>query len=433
MGEDIAIRVEHLSKSFRIAQRRRRTGFATYTRFSEELTDWVKKPLRHARSLFSGQNPSATATHEDFCAIDDVSFDVRQGEVIGIVGRNGAGKSTLLKILSRISEPTLGRIEINGRVASLLEVGTGFHPELTGRENIFLNGAILGMNKAEIRRRFDEIVAFAEVERFVDTPVKRYSSGMYLRLAFAVAAHLEPEILIVDEVLAVGDLSFQNKCLSKLQDVSGSGRTVLFVSHNMTAIHRLCSRCLLLHQGRIIENGPTNQVIQTYVSLGLVERPEYIHNPDPTRPAVLRRIAMQGAGGVVTNSFRYDQGFGVEIEYEINQAVTECSVWVGVRTAEGASAFDTADTDTTPTLLLRREPGFYRATVDLPPNWLNAGSYYLVVGIVLYRNSVDRVEFGAFTVSDIGTPEKGRQGILQPFLPWQTSPANIRLKAEGRT
>jgi len=215
-------------------------------------------------------------TAEEFWAIRGINFEIRRGEVVGIIGRNGAGKSTLLKILSRITEPTEGRVEIRGRVASLLEVGTGFHPDLTGRENVFLNGAVLGMSRAEIRRKFDEIVAFADVERFIDTPVKRYSSGMYVRLAFAVAAHLEPEILIVDEVLAVGDAEFQRKCLGKMHDVAGLGRTVLFVSHNMAAVEQLCSYAVLLVSGRIESSGQVRSVISEYLAGSGAEVLEHI-------------------------------------------------------------------------------------------------------------------------------------------------------------
>jgi len=216
--------------------------------------------------IFHPRSAGRRTSSEEFWALRDLSFEVNRGEVVGIIGRNGAGKSTLLKILSRITEPTTGRITLEGRVASLLEVGTGFHPELTGRENIFLNGAILGMSRAEIRKKFDEIVAFAEIERFLDTPVKRYSSGMYVRLAFAVAAHLDPEILIVDEVLAVGDAEFQKKCLGKMQNVAqGEGRTVLFVSHQMAAVQNLCRRCIHLREGRLAEDGPAGQVIETYL------------------------------------------------------------------------------------------------------------------------------------------------------------------------
>jgi len=239
-GTATTLRVEGIGKRYRIGR---------------------QKPLGVLRGTL-------TAAVEPFWALQDVSFAVARGEVVGIVGRNGAGKSTLLKILARVTAPTVGHAEISGRVGSLLEVGTGFHPELTGRENIFLNGAILGMKRAEIRRKFDEIVTFAEVERFLDTPVKRYSSGMYMRLAFAVAAHLEPEILIVDEVLAVGDAAFQQKCLGKMGDVARHGRTILFVSHNMNAIQRLCNRCLLLEAGRLIADGDTPDVVARYLAAG---------------------------------------------------------------------------------------------------------------------------------------------------------------------
>jgi lipopolysaccharide transport system ATP-binding protein len=251
---DLAIRVEHLSKEYVIG-----TGRYRHHTLRDQLTDGLTALFR--------PNGRPRPHKETIWALKDVSFEVRKGEVVGVIGRNGAGKSTLLKILSRITEPTSGYARIDGRVGSLLEVGTGFHPELTGRENIYLNGAILGMKKAEIDHKFEEIVAFAETEKFLDTPVKHYSSGMYVRLAFAVAAHLEPEILIVDEVLAVGDTQFQKKCLGKIQDVStGQGRTVLFVSHNMDAIRRLCSRCLLLEDGQLLAYGNTASIVAQYLS-----------------------------------------------------------------------------------------------------------------------------------------------------------------------
>lgn len=258
--EPDVIRCEGLGKRYLI---RHQAGQASYRRFSEDLTAALARPFRR-RPAGSGE---AGQTKEWFWALRDVGFGVKRGEAIGIIGRNGAGKSTLLKVLSRITEPTEGRVRIRGRVASLLEVGTGFHPELTGRENIFLNGTILGMTRREIQGKFDEIVAFAEIEKFLDTPVKRYSSGMYVRLAFAVAAHLEPEILIVDEVLAVGDVQFQKKCLGKMQDVSrAGGRTVLFVSHNMSAIQTLCGRAMLLEGGRVAAVGETDEVVQGYLA-----------------------------------------------------------------------------------------------------------------------------------------------------------------------
>lgn len=262
MSADTVIRVERLSKRYLIGHERAGHGSET---FREMIMANLRRLGRGARDMAQGRQMVTGDDFEAFDALRDVSFDVSRGEVLGVIGRNGAGKSTLLKILSRITEPSSGRVTIRGRVASLLEVGTGFHAELTGRENIFLNGAILGMSRAEIRRKFDEIVAFADVERFLDTPVKRYSSGMYVRLAFAVAAHLEPEILIIDEVLAVGDAEFQRKCLGKMHDVAGSGRTVLFVSHNMGAVESLCTRCILLADGKAVASGQTSEVVQDYL------------------------------------------------------------------------------------------------------------------------------------------------------------------------
>jgi lipopolysaccharide transport system ATP-binding protein len=263
MTDNVVIRVEGLSKSYQIShQAQQGQG---YRRLSEDLVSWASWPLRKVKGFLNHQD-LGKPTVEEFWALKDVSFEVKRGEVIGIIGRNGAGKSTLLKILSRIVEPTRGRVEIDGRVASLLEVGTGFHPELTGRENIYLNGAILGMSRAEIKSKFDEIVDFAEVEKFLDTPVKRYSSGMYVRLAFAVAAHLEPEILLVDEVLAVGDAAFQKKCLGKMGDVANEGRTVLFVSHNMPAVQQICQMGIVLNEGGLNYYGAIDAAVGRYLN-----------------------------------------------------------------------------------------------------------------------------------------------------------------------
>src|SRR5882724_2935090 len=260
--DDVAIRCEGLGKLYCIGERER------YRALRDTLTEALYAPVRRLHSLVRGSNNGAAAERDiTFWALRDVSFEVRYGEVVGIIGRNGAGKSTLLKILSRITKPTEGRAWIKGRVGSLLEVGTGFHPELTGRENIYLNGSILGMRKAEIDRKFDEIIAFAEIEQFLDTPVKRYSSGMYLRLAFSVAAHFEPEILILDEVLAVGDIAFQQKCLKKMKEVSSAGRTVFFVSHDLGAIQQLCGRAFLIEAGRLYDEGKTKSVIASYLKL----------------------------------------------------------------------------------------------------------------------------------------------------------------------
>lgn len=260
---DVAIRVEGLGKSYLIGHEAQRER---YTALRDVMASGARRLAASVRDRLAMRPVASGQTTEEFWALKDVNFEIRHGEVVGIIGRNGAGKSTLLKILSRITEPSEGRVTIDGRVASLLEVGTGFHPELTGRENIYLNGAILGMTRAEIRRKFDEIVDFAEVERFLDTPVKRYSSGMYVRLAFAVAAHLEPEILVVDEVLAVGDAEFQKKCLGKMQNVAGHGRTVLFVSHNMAAVKSLCNKALYLSQGALAFSGETMAVLNRYTA-----------------------------------------------------------------------------------------------------------------------------------------------------------------------
>ncbi|HEY0084154.1 MAG TPA: polysaccharide ABC transporter ATP-binding protein, partial [Pyrinomonadaceae bacterium] len=303
------IKVEGLGKRYRIGAQQ-----SPYGSLRETLAGAVRAPLR----LLQRASSDAQST---FWAVKDVSFEVQPGEVVGIIGRNGAGKSTLLKLLSRITEPTTGRIELYGRVGSLLEVGTGFHPELSGRENIYLNGAILGMSRTEIARKFDEIVAFAEVERFIDTPVKHYSSGMYLRLAFAVAAHLEPEILIVDEVLAVGDSAFQKKCLNKMQDVGQEGRTVIFVSHNMPAVTRLCPRAIMLGQGQILADGPTPKVIHMYLDSGLGmaaarEWPESSNAPgdDFVR---LRAVRVRDGQGEVSETMEIRQPVTIEIEYEV--------------------------------------------------------------------------------------------------------------------
>ena len=274
MGDDVVISVENLGKKYRIQHQLQRQG---YIALRDVIAHKMTAPFRWLRDRKRTSNllrsTSTGASQEDFWALREISFEVKQGEVVGIIGRNGAGKSTLLKILSRITAPTEGRVRIKDRVASLLEVGTGFHPELTGRENIFLNGAILGMNRVEIKAKFDEIVAFAEVEKFLDTPVKRYSSGMYVRLAFAVAAHLEPEILIVDEVLAVGDTEFQKKCLGKMKDVASGGRTVLFVSHNLDAVAKLCPNALMLRSGQLNSSGSTQQVITEYLRQSRESRP----------------------------------------------------------------------------------------------------------------------------------------------------------------
>ena len=289
MSAEIAIRAQGLGKKYAIGHNAgHRSGYS----LREVMSQSMRGMAASFRDKVTGRRSVADQTAEEFWAIRGIDFEVGRGEVVGIIGRNGAGKSTLLKILSRITEPSEGRVEIHGRVASLLEVGTGFHPDLTGRENVFLNGAVLGMSRAEIRRNFDEIVAFADVERFIDTPVKRYSSGMYVRLAFAVAAHLEPEILIVDEVLAVGDAEFQRKCLGKMHDVAGLGRTVLFVSHNMAVVEQLCTRVAYLDRGRMLADGPVSEIVTRYFSQIGTEVLEHVPESDPARDAEFAWVAL---------------------------------------------------------------------------------------------------------------------------------------------
>jgi ABC-type polysaccharide/polyol phosphate transport system ATPase subunit len=291
---DVAIRVEDLGKKYHIGGKEK-----SYTRIGDKAIDMISSPFRRMKRLLTGQSMSAADLDQIFWALNKVSFEIKQGEIVGVIGHNGAGKSTLLKILSRITEPTTGYADVFGRVGSLLEVGTGFHPELTGRENVFLNGSILGMRKAEINRKFDEIVDFAEIEQFIDTPVKHYSSGMYVRLAFSVAAHLDPEILLIDEVLAVGDVAFQKKSLGKMEDVSQQGRTVIFVSHNMNALQRLCPNSILLNHGRLIIQASTNEVVEQYLSTSSTT------STKPNAPIDLRNQKRDGTKKVQFESLVY--------------------------------------------------------------------------------------------------------------------------------
>lgn len=333
MGNPI-INVEGLGKKYFLIHQRREP----YTALRDVISEKAKGLGRRLVRPFSGTpSPFSDTGIEEFWALRDVSFDVNPGDRVGIIGRNGAGKSTLLKILSRITEPTEGRIRLRGRVASLLEVGTGFHPELTGRENIFLNGAVLGMTKAEIRRKFDEIVEFAEVEKFLDTPVKRYSSGMYVRLAFAVAAHLEPEILVVDEVLAVGDAAFQRKCLGKMEDVaSQEGRTVLFVSHNMAAIQTLCRRAIWLNAGKVEQDGESEPVINAYG-----KHLQHSNGITATLKSLdgnieVEQIHVMDRNGQTTSVVPPGSPITIEIRYHAKRPVHHPYIWIGIRSQFGS-------------------------------------------------------------------------------------------------
>jgi lipopolysaccharide transport system ATP-binding protein len=392
--KDIAIRCEGLSKRYRIGERE------SYKALRDVISDGVSSPFRRLRSALTrnGGSPNGSAlstqhsalspeprnskleTRNSFWALDDVSFDVKRGEVVGIIGRNGAGKSTLLKILSRITKPTKGHATIHGRVGSLLEVGTGFHPELTGRENIYLNAAILGMRKAEVAKKFDEIVAFAEVEKFMDTPVKRYSSGMYVRLAFAVAAHLEPEILVIDEVLAVGDAAFQKKCLGKIGEVAHGGRTVLFVSHNMGAIRNLCTEVIWLDDGKIVTNGPVVIVVDDYLRTTVQRSGSSLDLTQVKRLSgsgerlIIRSLQFNGGGAIF-----HGESLSVQIEFETRSEISDAAFGFGFSSLEGARLM------TTESDLLEKQrniPKGFRGKVEatIPQLQLQPGTYALDVG-----------------------------------------------------
>jgi len=404
-----AIRVENLSKQYRIGTRTRGA--------SRNLTESIVDGASALWRSLTGRTRGSDGANE-FWALKDVSFEVQPGEVVGIIGRNGAGKSTLLKILSRIAEPTSGRAEVRGRMASLLEVGTGFHPELTGRENIYLNGSVLGMSRQEINRKFDEIVAFSDIEKFLDTAVKRYSSGMYVRLAFAVAAHLEPENLIVDEVLAVGDAEFQKKCLGKIGEVSKGGRTVLFVSHNMATIETLTNRCMALQEGRVVFIGGTADAVSYYLASGNT-------NAADLDTAVGRRGTMQvrilsirlsDREGHTCTSFR--PGQPISIAFHVR---SECDQsWdlaFAIETASGVPIFASHLTDCLPAQNFRGERTF---VVELTPNQLRQGMYSISTGI--YSTNINTIhdEVCHLTLFEIagtaeGFPNDKRWGLI--FLP----------------
>ncbi|HMF54722.1 MAG TPA: ABC transporter ATP-binding protein [Pyrinomonadaceae bacterium] len=415
------IKVEHLGKRYRIGAQA-----TPYGSLRETLAGAARAPLRLMQR--GSRNPQPT-----FWAVRDISFEIHPGEVVGIIGRNGAGKSTLLKMLSRITEPTTGRIELYGRVGSLLEVGTGFHPELTGRENVFLNGAVLGMKRQEIARKFDEIVAFAEVLQFIDTPVKHYSSGMYLRLAFAVAAHLEPEILLVDEVLAVGDGRFQRKCLDKMQDVGRAGRTVLFVSHNMPAITRLCPRTILLNDGQVIGDGPSTQVVSAYLSSGLGTTAERKWTDESTAPgnSVVRLCAVRvrTEEGEVTDALDIRKPVILEMEYEVLESSHVLSPNFHLYNEEGAYAFVANETD--PEWRGRVRPaGRYASAAMIPGNLLSEGTLFVGAAIstlnpvIVHFYERDTVAFQIIDSMD-GDSARGEfagpmPGVVRPKLEWRT-------------
>jgi len=364
---DIALSIQNLSKSFRIAHRR--GGLSGYRTLHDELVTLPRRLINRLRS-------NGTSTSETFWALKDVSFDVNRGEALGIIGSNGAGKSTLLKILNRITEPTRGGVDVYGRVGALLEVGTGFHPELTGRENIFLNGAILGMTRAEIKRKFDEIVAFTEVEKFLDTPVKRYSSGMYVRLAFAVAAHLDPEILLIDEVLAVGDAEFQKKCLEKMENVSGKeGRTVIFVSHDMDAICHLCSRCVLLRHGEIVKTGTTTDVVGAYLGGEQVQASAIDFSPVDTG-ASFQFAGLYDSNDRSTISFTTSEPILLKCSFEVRRQIEGLQLSFSVLNFKREQVFYSTLSMADPPISVEAA-GKHNITAMIPRRLLLPGRYFI--------------------------------------------------------
>lgn len=421
-----AISVKNLGKRYQIGAAE--TKFR-YNMLRDVIMDTVYAPVRIAKALVG---KSERRSNQNFVwALDDVSFDLEEGKVLGIVGRNGAGKSTLLKILSRVTEPTKGTVSVRGRVGSLLEVGTGFHPELSGRENIYMNGAILGMKRAEIDSKFDEMVEFSEVSQFIDTPVKRYSSGMYLRLAFAVAAHLEPEILVVDEVLAVGDAEFQRKCLGKMNDVAQQGRTVLFVSHNMSAILRLTQEAIVLKKGKLIKRAPTAEAVDFYLSSGQAESGQRVWEAEdvpaasePFRPVAIR---IKDRSGKVVDTIRSTEPLTVEWEYQIHAPITGLRVGMYLSTMRGEYVFTSFDTDDAKQYeqFGTRQPGRYVSRCEIPADFFNEGRYSLGVNASSFgvkRYFMDENAL-SFNVDISGAPgmqwAELRQGPVRPRLNWK--------------
>ena len=412
---DVAIRAEGLGKRYRLGSGR------PYRALRDTITDVVTRPFRRRTRSSAGRS--------FIWALKDVSFEVKQGEVLGVIGRNGAGKSTLLRVLSRITKPTTGRAEIHGRVGSLLEVGTGFHPELTGRENIYLNGSILGMPKREIDGKFDEIVAFAEVERFIDTPVKHYSSGMHVRLAFAVAAHLEPEILLVDEVLAVGDTEFQKKSENKMRGVAREGRTVVLVSHNMIAVSMICDRAILLRGGELVASGPTREIISRYRASDSTHTAEAVWSGEAApanefvRLLAVRACDLKGEPGF---DLDIDKPISLEMEFEIVQTTTLVPTF-HVFAESGLLLFGIHDTNEAMWHTVY-EPGRYRAGCTIPGHLMQDGEYYVTVILdknpnVPFSPTVLVAEAVSFRVHDTGVARGGFKrdwiGAMRPILPWR--------------
>lgn len=413
-----AIRVDNLSKSYRI-----RKAINTNQTLRDKLAHALRLPVRKIQESFNGSSLQRTTSNETFWALRDVSFEIARGDVIGIIGRNGAGKSTLLKLLSRITAPTTGRLEIVGTMGSLLEVGTGFHRELTGRENIYLNGAILGMRKAEINAKFDEMVNFAGVEQFIDTPVKHYSSGMYLRLAFAVAASLEPDILLVDEVLAVGDAAFQKKCMGKMNDVAKHGHTVLLVSHNLGAIGEMCNSVLWLDQGRIVEMGPAKEIVAKYLREGVSYQNRWSRSETspPVNSIAFWNVQLTAGKGFPVNVIDHPEPIRAEVEYEVMRPTSGVVLGVSIRNAEGFTVLQSCERDWIGRECQVKQVGMYKAVCEIPGSLLRPGVYHL--GVFAWKEGLHGIEtiedVVSFEVTAMGCYLAAlRKGVVAPKLEW---------------
>ena len=370
---DTIIKVNNIGKRYRVGLEEQKKDT-----LAAEMASWIKYPVKNFRNLRKLSRFSEDDAPDVVWALKNISFEVKKGEVLGIIGHNGAGKSTLLKILSRITDPSIGEIEITGRVSSLLEVGTGFHPELTGRENIYMNGTILGMTKKEIDSKFDEILEFSGISKYIDTPVKRYSSGMKVRLAFSVAAHLEPEILIIDEVLAVGDVAFQKKCIGKMEDVAGSGRTVLFVSHNMGAVKKLCTRGIVLSGGKMIFDGDITSVINKYLDEGENSAKELTLVKDTDKPITINKLSVNTPGKNKLQPIEFTDIINIELEYTVNEDIAGSNIAITLSN-EGSVIFRSWDVDSNQDILINRKKGSYKAIIAIPKGILNVGRYSISV------------------------------------------------------
>ena len=421
MDMETVIKVEHISKQYRL-------GLVGSGSIKDDLRDLLGKIKGSPnKRLLEGEVNDRTkvSTSKYVWSLKDINFEINKGDVVGIIGKNGAGKSTLLKILSRVTSPTEGEVKIKGKIASLLEVGTGFHPELTGKENIYLNGAILGMRKSEITEKIDEIINFAGIERYVDTPVKRYSSGMYVRLAFSVAAHLDTDILIIDEVLAVGDAEFQSKCLGKMKEVSSSGRTVLFVSHNMGSIVNLCTKAIYIDKGKLVSTGTPKEMVDLYLKQNYISNSYIKFEEIKKKKGQFLSAKLVNDIGEESLTFEFGKSPILELSYVLNESVKNFHVAVILSDSYGNHIYSTADSDLDSTLLLTRQMGEYFCKLNIPTLNLNVGTYHISIGMGLVNiETFHREDIFSFNIVDtgfFGTNKEGdrRSGLLVVENEWE--------------